>query len=179
MIYGLEIKDVITFGIAVYGAVVSTLAFRQSRKKERKRVRLRCRNAIRDEDGNFGPFKVIEIINTGQRPVIVDNPQFLAPRMHLIKTFPDAPGYDELPKQLADGEMVSVYVPYDDIRSALREFGYSGKVRLIPICVDQTREQYWGRFTRFNVTDGTRRYGRVATTFDMVEFAAQNRASDT
>jgi hypothetical protein len=53
MLLSLETKDVITFGTALYGAVLSTLVFRQSRKKEQKQVMLQCTVAIRfDADDN-------------------------------------------------------------------------------------------------------------------------------
>jgi hypothetical protein len=150
----LETKDIITFGTALYGAVLSTLAFRQSRRKEEKQVTLQCTVAVRfDEDDNpIAKMTVIEVINSGQRPVVVSDPTFRMPNGKLMFFLP-AEGRKQFPKSLADGEKVSLYCHDDALGKALRAEGYSGKVRLIPQCTDQTEKQYWGEKLIFDATD--------------------------
>jgi hypothetical protein len=158
-IYGLGLKDLMTLGIAVYGAVVSTLfatlGFRQSVKKEQKQVMLTWTLSVSFDarDNSLAQLTTIYIINRGQRPVMVDYPKFRMPNKRFMFLVPGQ-GYDQFPKRLEDGEKVSLDLFDEEIKKALRAAGYSGKVKLIPHCEDQEGNQYWGREKLvFDVTD--------------------------
>src|SRR5215475_234728 len=100
MIYGLELKDTITLGVALYGASLSSFMMYRSWRKERKRVMLECNIAVKvSPDGILGEQTTsITVVNVGQRPVVVNAPQFQMPNKKLMHLLPGE-GYEAFPKR--------------------------------------------------------------------------------
>jgi hypothetical protein len=144
-------KDIITFIIALYGAVLSSFVFYRSMMREQRRIVIRQTSAFYTYPQGLGPpMASIEVANHGHRPVVVNAPQLELPgkkNMLLIK----ADGIQDFPKRLEDGESAGVRMQYDVIAESLREAGYSGRIILRPICTDSTGKKFKGNKWKFDI----------------------------
>jgi hypothetical protein len=145
-------KDVITFVIAVYGAVLSSIVFYRSIVKERRRVVITQSAAFYAYPQGLGPpMAAIEVTNHGYRPVVVSAPQLqLDNGQHMVLM--NADGIHEFPKRLEDGETAQIRMRYDVIAESLRGAGYSGKVILRPTCSDSTGKLFRGKKWKFDIS---------------------------
>ena len=65
------LKDYVLFGLAIYAAVLSSLNWWQSRRKDRRTLRVTLkRGVVRIGDGHSA-FAVIEAVNTGHRTISI------------------------------------------------------------------------------------------------------------
>ena len=133
---GFGAKDIVTFIIAAYGAILSSIVFVRSVRKERRRIKVR---AIVEN----GWWVTLSVVNDGFRPVIVNAPKFeLANGASLSLV---GGGYDDFPKQLGDGEEASLVEPLADLGEKIKAAGYVGNVALRPYCTDSVGNLYFGK----------------------------------
>jgi hypothetical protein len=92
----------------------------------------------------------LEVVNKGHRPVVVSAPAILTPKKRKLVFF-KAHGFDKFPRKLEDGESETLYVQYEEIGRALKQDGYSGVVRLLPVCSDATGNMYRGKMMKLDV----------------------------
>ena len=147
-----EAKDLLTLSVAAYGAILSTIVFVYSMTRERRRI------VIKHSAGFVGyptgqtsaTMACLEVVNKGHRPVVVSAPAMLTPKKRKLVFF-KALGFDKFPRKLEDGEAETLYVPYEDIGRALKQDGYSGIVRLRPVCSDTAGKMYRGKVMKLDV----------------------------
>ncbi len=143
------VRDVVLFGIAIYGAVLSTFNWRQAAKKDRRQITVSVSTALPTYGDQLGaPYAKLEAVNTGHRVVTVKTLTFetpsgarLAPM--LTDRFPGMPD-TRLPVSLSDGQSAHLLLPYSDIAEALIGNGQTGKVKLTPVCVDSADNVHRG-----------------------------------
>ena len=92
----------------------------------------------------------LEVINKGHRPVVVSAPAILTPKKRKLVFF-GADGFSNFPKKLEDGESETLRVPYEEVARVLKKEGFSGVVRLRPICTDSTGKKYFGKRIKLDV----------------------------
>jgi hypothetical protein len=148
----MEVRDFLTLGVAAYGAVLSTYNLVQGLRRERRQVRITQTFAYYTyADAGLGPPMVaLEIVNHGQRPVVVNAPRMRMPDGRHLALL-GAEGLDEFPKNLKDGESKSVRIYCQMVAESLKEGGYRGTVRLRPICTDSTGKTFYGKTWRFDL----------------------------
>jgi hypothetical protein len=152
----LEVKDIVTFVIAIYGAFLSTFNLRQALNKERRQIFVTYTPAfLAYGDGNTSTqMTSIDIVNHGYRPVVAVAPTVRMPNGENM-SFVGVPDFRNFPRKLEDGESVSMMIPNDEVAKVLRANGYSGKVKLWPNCKDRTGKRYWSKKWIFDLaTDG-------------------------
>jgi hypothetical protein len=143
-------KDIITFIIALYGAVLSSFVFYRSIVRERRRIVIRQTAAFYTYPQGLGPpMASIEVTNHGHRPVVVRAPQLELPNKKNMALI-NADGIQDFPKRLDDGETAGVRMQYDIITESLREAGYSGHIILRPTCTDSTGKTFKGDKWKFD-----------------------------
>lgn len=146
-----EIKDGLLFILALYGAVLSTFNWRQAVRKERRQVKVVI-SMMMPVYPNFGicnTFVKLEAINVGHRPVTVTTLKLELPSgrcmfptdAHALPGMPNS----TLPVSLADGESAYMSISCSGIGSTLLGNGHSGKVKLIPVCLDSAGGIYRGK----------------------------------
>jgi hypothetical protein len=153
-------KDLLTFSIAAYGAILSTIVFVYSITRERRRIVIKHAPGFfgYPSSGETGPtMACLEVVNKGHRPVVISAPAILTPKKRKLVFF-KAHGFDKFPKKLEDGEAETLYVPYEEIGRALKQDGYSGIVRLRPVCSDTTGKVYRGKVIKLDVDMDWRKY---------------------
>jgi hypothetical protein len=141
------IKDPLLFLIAIYGAALSTINWRQAVRKERRAIVVRASEHSEHNDSGepwaFAKFAKIEATNIGHRPVTVKTLTFELPtgiRMCATPSeeFPSVSG-TVLPASLSDGQSAYSYMSYLYIACEIAcELNKSKnrKIKLIPTCED-------------------------------------------
>lgn len=143
------VRDIVLFGIAIYGAMLSTVNWLQASKKDRRQVAVRASTAMPTYGDQLGPpYAKLEVVNTGHRVVTVKTLTFetpsgsrLAPM--LADRFPGMPD-TRLPVSLSDGQSAHLLLPYADVAEALIGNGQTANVKLTPICVDTADNVFRG-----------------------------------
>jgi hypothetical protein len=147
----IAIKDVITFGIAAYGAVLSTFNLIQAIRKERRKVVIRQMTAMYGPPLSHIPLMAsFEVVNLGHRPVVVSAPTVQVPNGRFM-VFVNADGFQNFPKKLEDGESIEMRVQYQVIADGLKRDGFTGIVPLRTSCTDTTGKRFWGERWKLNV----------------------------
>jgi hypothetical protein len=124
-------KDIATFLIAGYGAILSTFVFLRSVTRDRRKVFLRLSKGARGLN--------CEIVNRGTRAVVINQPKLRLPDGRLLPIH-HTHSWLNFPKQLADGEQVICDLGPDE--KGIAEAGYSGNVTVRAICSDTGGKQY-------------------------------------
>lgn len=144
-----NVRDIVLFALAIYAAMLSTLNFVQSRRKDRRSVRVVCSTVMPTYGAQLGPPHMkIEAINDGHRVVTISTLTLELPDKSRLATilptslpaFPDTP----LPARLEQGDVAHRRFPYADIGSALVFKGITTKIKLTPVCEDTVRGRYYG-----------------------------------
>jgi len=143
-------KDLVLLALALYGAVLSTVNWRNAARKDARQIRV-VTGTVRPTCGSRpGPaYAKIEAINVGHRTVIVDILTLELPSGARMFT-PDGTGIVELestrlPATLDDGQTAQYIVSYEEIGRALRSHGLGRGTRLTPVCVDRAGHLYKGK----------------------------------
>lgn len=140
--FGLELKDYL--GIAGFG--LSLAIWVRTLWRERRHIHVSVSPAfLVYANGDVSTqMASIDVVNRGNRPVYVKTPTLLAPNgQHL--TFMRSDPSARFPMKLEDGQSTSLMMSYFEIAEALKKFGYSGKVKLIPCCKDATDMRHQGK----------------------------------
>ncbi|QOF71431.1 hypothetical protein IG197_27415 [Aminobacter sp. SR38] len=144
------VKDILLFGIAAYGALLSTFNWRQAKDRDRRKVLVKAGTTMLTyTNGQLGaPFARIEGINVGHRPVTITTLAFELPnKARLVATSLDnLTGMDDtrLPAKLSDGESARLHMSYADIAGSLSRAGHTGKVKIFPVADDSAGTSYRG-----------------------------------
>ena len=144
------IKDVVLGALAVYGAVLSTINWRQSSQREKRSIRVTMSTVMPALGGELGsPFARITATNSGHRSVTITTIALELPsgeRIFAMNQF-RTPGLDDtrLPVAIADGQSAQVHLSYSGIGGALIESGRaSGRLLVTPVCEDSVGGVYKG-----------------------------------
>lgn len=141
-------KDIATFVLALYAAVLSTFNWRQASRKDRRAIRVAVSTAMPYIGGWRGSYIRIEATNAGHRPVTVTMLTLEVPSGgRIVKFSPRTlPGMDDttLPVTLTDGQTAFRYLSYADIGYALIESGRPEKIKLTPVCDDSVGATHRG-----------------------------------
>lgn len=113
-------KDAGTLIIALYGALLSTIVFIQTRRRERRKIKIEAiPSFLRYGDGSFSSeLTEIVVVNLGHRTVVVSAPCIQLPNKKYIN-FADADGLHDFPKRLEDGEKASIRMTNKKIAKAI------------------------------------------------------------
>ena len=138
------------FLIAAYGAVLSTINWRKSNQKARRRMNIALSTMMPASPDALGRcFVKLEATNIGHRPVNVTTLALeLANGKRLFPTlFSGVPWVEDtrLPAVLSDGESAFFVMAYSDVGKSLLTNGLDEKVNIIPICVDSTGGVHRGK----------------------------------
>jgi hypothetical protein len=152
----MKTQDWVTFAIASYGALLSTVVALQAFLKERRTLKLRLRTTRYTYPfGDVGPPMLsIEVVNSGHRILVADAPQLMvASDPQRVLAMMTADGLADFPKRLEDGEMATVRIGYRDIANTLTRGGHSGTVRLLAICKDSTGRLYKSKPWKIDIAE--------------------------
>jgi hypothetical protein len=144
-----NVKDLVIFLLAIYGACLSTFNLIQAARKDRRRVSVRYSTVMPTYGGTLGRcFAKVEAVNVGHRPVTITTLTFeLKSGAKLLSFSPDRlAGFPDtrLPTVLSDGQPAHATIPYADIADALVSAGFTGKTPLTPYCEDTVGNVYRG-----------------------------------
>jgi hypothetical protein len=142
----MDIKDIITLVIAIYGAGLSTYIL----YKQRRHISI----AIQPDfhvyaNGSISTQMVsIKAVNLGARDVKLTFPTIRLPNGKFL-SFTNVSGMNEFSKRLADGDTASLSMSMQKLSNSLKSTGLKGKVKIRPCCYDSAGKQYLGK--RFKV----------------------------
>jgi hypothetical protein len=134
-------KELILFGLAIYGAVLSTWNLIKAIRKDRRAVRVTADSRIPAANGQAGAtWAHIEATNVGQRPVTITVITLELEGGGRLFNMHNAnhPGMEDtaLPITLTDGQTARLHQAYANIGQALMSKGLTGKSKITPICED-------------------------------------------
>ena len=143
-------KDLLLAALAIYGAALSTINWRNAERKDRRQIKVNMGTAMLTyTDGSLGaPFAHIEATNIGHRAVTIASLYIgFTDNRRMVATSNDAFGTPDtrLPVDLKDGGSAVLYMPYSDIAHALQRAGLTGKVVLIPTAEDSSGGLHRGK----------------------------------
>ena len=143
------VKDVVLFVLAIWGAGLSTYSFLVAKRKEKRSIQVKVSTVMLTYGSELGPpIAKLEAINIGQRVVTVSTLTFETPTKG--RMFPLAenryPGMSDtkLPVSLNDGQSAQMHISYHEIGEALVGNGKTGRIRIVPVCVDSTGGEHRG-----------------------------------
>jgi hypothetical protein len=119
------LKDIITFVIEPYGAALSSFNLYRSVLNERRSIVLKLTTDFYTYSKGLGPpVATIEVVDRGQRPVVVKCPQLQLPNKHVMALI-NVANVQAFPKRLEDSETAAIRMQYDAVADCLRKLGYS------------------------------------------------------
>jgi hypothetical protein len=133
---------IVTFILAIYGAVVSTLNLLNVRKKMRRHLNVKMSRGWRTlPQGLSGNLFLIEVSNPGYRSVTIDTPYIRLPYGgNLITPWPTAEVH--FPHELHEGKRCILWIEEAEVKRNLKDSGYSGKIELWAEVNDQTGKKH-------------------------------------
>jgi hypothetical protein len=143
-------KDLVLLALALYGAILSSINWRHSIRKDARRIKVVIGTVTPTYDSRLGPsYAKVEAINGGHRPVMIDILTLELPSGARLFT-PYSAGIvglesTRLPASLLDGETAQYVVSYEEIGRALRSHGLGRGTKLTPVCVDAAGDVYKGK----------------------------------
>lgn len=144
------VKDIVLAVLAVYGAILSTINFRQASLKDKRRVQVKLSTGIPTFDnGSIGnAYFKIEAVNIGHRSVTMTSLSFLVKGRHMAPIQDDkfeASQNSIFPTKLADGESAQILMAYRDVgESLIAQFGRD-EIEITPFCEESTGNKYIGK----------------------------------
>jgi len=143
-------KDLALLALALYGAILSTINWRQAARREAAQIKLvigMMRPAAGSQPGP--PYARVEAINVGRRTVMIEILTLELPSGARMFT-PYNTGVagiesTRLPASLDDGETARYFVSCEEIGRALRSHGLGRGTKLTPVCVDTAGRVYKGK----------------------------------
>ena len=147
----ITITEFLTALVALYGAVLSTVIFFRSRKKDLRRVKIELTTGVLTGLPQAGELMLIfSVSNPGFKDVTVTGPQLQMPDGKNV-FFPNIGSNVQFPYTLMEGKSFQAWYPLNQLRSDLINAGYSGKIKVTGVIYDQTNKLF----------KGTRLYGLV------------------
>src|SRR5581483_10734516 len=133
-------KDLGLLALALYGAILSTITWRQVTRREAARIKV-VAGLVPPQGSQDGPrYARVEAINVGPHSVTIEILTLELPSGARMFTPYNAgiAGLEStrLPATLDDGETARYIVSCEEIGRALRSHGLGRGTRLTPICVD-------------------------------------------
>lgn len=143
-----NIKDVVLFALAIYGAALSTFNWRQAARRDRRSVSAEMTTAMLTyNNGQLGPpIAQMTATNIGHRPVTITSMFVELPGgARLFPTtrsaFAGLPDTD-LPVVLSDGASAKLHMTYQEIGEALIDSGRTGKTDIRFVVNDSAGGEY-------------------------------------
>ncbi len=120
----MSLTELLTFLIALYGAIVSTVLAIKELRKENRRVRVSCMMAMAPSpSGQMWEFVALKAVNIGHRPVQITIAGLILSNVYLVMQVASNIGPSPLPKKLEDGDSVTVMLDFDEIVKTSNEKG--------------------------------------------------------
>ena len=138
------LKDYVLFGLAIYAAVLSSLNWWQSRRKDRRTLRVTLkRGVVRIGDGHSA-FAVIEAVNTGHRTISITRLTAELPNKKQIELTRSSAIFlnTPLPATLGDGDIATSHVALVDMVEAFRLNGYKDTITICALAEDSIGNIY-------------------------------------
>lgn len=149
-----SISELITALVALYGAILSTIAFiRQNRdRKPRVKVTMSLGLVFHQLQGSSGTQLIVEAANSGQVNITIGSWSIRYPGKK--KLFDQlALVSPQLPAELSPGQKVTICMEYARLRNSLLKHGYSRKVKVRGEVADGLGNRYLSKPTVVNLTD--------------------------
>ena len=140
-------KDFGLFALALYGAVLSTINWRHSARRDAAQIKVVI-GTMMAASGSQSRYARVEAINVGPCTVVIDILTLELPSgARLFTPYSTGLGLDStrLPASLRDGEAAQYIVSCEEIGRALRSHGLGRGTRLTPVCVDTAGRLYKGK----------------------------------
>lgn len=146
----------ITAAVAVYGAVLATLNYRQSRADKRRRLAVRLSWGFLTYGPGMGTQLsdqkcLITISNPGHAPATLRSVHISGGRMSI--PVPPECGEKRLPHEIPPGQGCTFWVGAADMARALASKGLKGKIKLRGVAADGTDEQFFSKPFTFDVDE--------------------------
>lgn len=143
-------KDVVLFVLAIYAAILSTINFIQSHRRDRRSLKVTMNTVMPTYGPNLGPpYAQLQAVNAGHRPVTVTvltfqlpNGKWLMPMWRDV--LPGTPDSD-FPINLGQGDAARRTFSYKEVADGLLSNGLEGALKLRPVCQDSLGQLYHGK----------------------------------
>lgn len=154
----LEAKDVLTFLLALYGAILGTVNLVAATRKDRRSIRITRGTAFYTFRSSFGSELGPEmarflVVNDAHRPIELRHLTLRLPNGKEMVQLEEVDGSTSLPVTLGDGQSATILWPYHSLADALRARGHRGTVKLRPVASDATGREFVGKTWRFNLDE--------------------------
>jgi hypothetical protein len=140
------LKDFLLFFIAIWGAVLATIQWIQSRKDMTRKLAVSVSlQTIEGDNRKHERFVQVSVLNEGTRPVTI---QAIGLESQLGKKLPyfHSELNVDLPKVLLDGEIVGHLFPSSEINQFIAADWGIENCNLRGFCVDASNKQFSSRF---------------------------------
>jgi len=144
-------KDALVAAVALYGAILSTLNWRQAHQKDGRLVRVKQTVLTQVVGGR--EYAHVEVVNVGHRKVKIIELGIELEGVCRFTLQPDeatAHLATELPATLEDGDRAVRCAAYSDIADFLVRIQRSDECRLVPFAGDSTGGTHRGEGRLFN-----------------------------
>lgn len=143
-------KDIALGVIAFYGAILSTFNWLQSRKRDKRVIRVTLDSIFLDSYvSTDSPYIKLTATNAGQRVVSVTTLRLELPDR--ANVFPAmAVGHPmlratSLPAALSDGQSAQTFISYRNLAETLIASGRRSTIKITPVCEDSLGNAYRGK----------------------------------
>lgn len=149
--------DWLTLGIAIWGAILSTVLVIYRIFENRRDLKIRL--VISDTEvpphnnhNNLVPVLYLCCVNKGKRPIQLHTYGFKLPNKKLMSEIPQLfPLQTSLPKTLNDGEFTSLLFDTKTIAKKLSEQGYNDSIEIIGYIGDSHGKRYFSKKMKFDI----------------------------
>jgi hypothetical protein len=138
---------IVTAGVAVYGAILSTYNAYSKWSENRRSVRIGLRYGIYPEN----PKLFLTAVNTGKRPVFLHEGWLALPNKKKVEGMQYGGTSAFLPVQLTEGNSYECWMPARGLAAHLKNSGFSGTIKLAAFFQDSMGVCYHSKRLRFEI----------------------------
>jgi hypothetical protein len=145
---GIDWVTLVTAGVAVYGAILSTYNAFSKWVENKRLVRIGIRYGIYPEN----PKVFISAVNAGKRPVVLSEKWIILPNKE--KADYEKVQYTSdrhLPQTLTEGDSCEYWTPARSLGASLKSRGLSGTTKLVAVFQDSLGVCYRSKALSFSI----------------------------
>jgi len=149
----MEIKDVLTFIVAAYGAALATYVAVVQRRDKRPRLDVNLSYGFLTFGSTLSDQQLLlTAANIGERPITIASGVIMLPDKTQVISFANNSSA-QFPHQLEVGKSMTVWFELRPLVAQLRAKGHKGTIKVRAKFSDQTSREYLSRTTDLELKD--------------------------
>lgn len=142
----MDVISLVTLIIALWGAILATYQFIESRKEKQRTATLTLKQGfVPTMNSQLEPMLILTVANPGNRTLTINKPILELPDKSILVFHPTGSTARQYPFELLEGKNCMIWIEIAEVAKALKEKGFSGKVKIRGIVTDAVGNKFISR----------------------------------